>query len=160
MLTGGSLVRLDSGLLHVTGVLSMASLLKSDNLGKLLIRITVGGLMLFHGVSKLLHGVGGVENILVARGWPGPIAYGVYLAEIIAPILIIVGFRTRLAALIVALEMILAIVLAHSKSVFALKAAGGGWAIELEVFFLLASVALFFMGAGSYAASKGRSVWD
>ena len=138
----------------------MASLLRSDNTGKLLVRLAVGGLMLFHGIFKLTHGVGFIQGMLAAHGLPGFIAYGVYVGEILAPILVIIGFRTRLAALIVAFDMVMAIWLAHAANVFKVKESGGGWGIELEVFYLLAAVALFFMGAGQYAVSKGKSVWD
>jgi putative oxidoreductase len=138
----------------------MAAVLKSDNLGKLLLRLAVGGLMLFHGVYKIMHGIGGIQGMLAGRGWPGYIAYGLYVAEILAPILIIIGLRARLAALVVALDMVVAIWLAHAANLFAIKEAGGAWAIEIEVFYLLASLAIFFAGGGAYSVSKGRSVWD
>jgi putative oxidoreductase len=138
----------------------MASMLKSDNLGKLLLRIAVGGLLIFHGIFKVTHGIGFIEGMLAGRGWPGYIAYGVYVAEILAPILIIIGLRTRLVALVVAIDMVMAIWLAHAASVFAVKEAGGAWAIEIEVFYLVASLALFFTGGGQYSVSKGQGVWD
>ncbi len=114
--------------------------------------------MLFHGISKLTHGIGFIEGLLAARGWPGFIAYGVYLGEILAPLLIIVGWKTRLAALVVAIDMIAAIWLAHASNIFMVKEAGGAYAIEIEVFYLLSSLALFFMGGGQYSVSKGT--WD
>jgi putative oxidoreductase len=45
-------------------------LLSHDDFGKLLLRLAVGGLMLFHGLHKLFDGVG-VSNMLVAKGLPG-----------------------------------------------------------------------------------------
>ena len=138
----------------------MASMLKSDNLGKLLLRVAVGGLMIFHGFFKLTHGIGFIEGMLAGRGWPGYIAYGVYVGEILAPVLIIIGLRTRLAALVVAIDMIMAIWLAHAGNLFTVKEAGGAWAIEIEAFYLLASLAIFFAGGGQYSVSKGRNVWD
>ena len=138
----------------------MASVLKSDNLAKLLVRLAVGGLMLFHGISKLTHGISFIEGILAARGWPGFIAYGVYLGEIVAPILIIVGWKTRIAALVVAIDMIFAIWLAHASNIFMIREPGGAYAIEIEAFYLLTSLALFFMGGGQYSVSRGRTAWD
>ncbi len=126
----------------------MASTLKSDNTAKLLIRLAVGGLMLFHGIFKLTHGIGFIEGMLAAKGLPGYIAYGIYLAEVLAPLLIIVGWKTRLAALVVAIDMIAAIWLAHAGGIFAVKEAGGAYAIEIEAFYLLTSLALFFRGGG------------
>jgi putative oxidoreductase len=138
----------------------MASFLKSDNIGKLLVRIAVGGLMLFHGIFKLTHGIGFIEGVLAGRGLPGYVAYGVYLGEILAPILILVGFRTRLAALVVVIDMAAAIWLVHAGNILQVKEAGGAWGIELEAIYLLGSLALFYMGGGQYSVSKGRSVWD
>jgi putative oxidoreductase len=138
----------------------MGSALKSDNAGKLLLRLAVGGLMIFHGIAKLTHGIGFIEGMLAGRGWPGYIAYGVYLGEILAPILIIIGFKTRIAALIVAIDMVAAIWLAHASNILQIKEAGGAWAIEIEVFYLLGSLALFFIGGGQYSVSRGRSAWD
>jgi putative oxidoreductase len=138
----------------------MASALKSDNLGKLLLRFAVGGLMLFHGFSKVVHGIGFIEGLLAVRGWPSYIAYGVYLAEIVAPILILLGWRTRIAALFVAFDMVMAIWLVHSAGIFAVKGGGGAWGIELEAFYLLGALALFFIGGGQYSVSKGSNAWD
>lgn len=138
----------------------MASALRSDNTAKLLIRLAVGGLMLFHGIFKVTHGIGFIEGMLAARGWPAYIAYGVYAGEVLAPLLIIVGWKTRFAALVVAIDMVVAIWLAHAANIFAIKEAGGAYAIEIEVFYLLTSLALFFMGAGQYSVSKGRGTWD
>lgn len=50
--------------------------LRNQDLGLLVLRISVGGLLLFHGVAKLLHGVGFIEGMLAALGLPGFIAYG------------------------------------------------------------------------------------
>lgn len=138
----------------------MASALKSDNLGKLLLRFAVGGLMIFHGIFKLTHGIAFIDGLLTARGWPAFIGYGVYVGEIIAPILILIGWRTRIAAFIVAVDMVMAVWLAHSTALFTVKEAGGAWGIELEAFYLLAALALFFLGGGQYSVSKGSNAWD
>ena len=135
-------------------------MLKSDNLAKLLLRVAVGGLMIFHGFFKLTHGIGAIEGMLTGRGWPGYFAYAVYVGEILAPILIIIGLRTRLAALVVAIDMVVAIWLVHAANLFTVKETGGAWAIEIEAFCLLASLAIFFAGGGQYSVSRGRNVWD
>ncbi len=59
--------------------------------GKLALRLTFGGLMLFHGVAKIQHGVGWIADALQQQGLPAFIAYGVYVGEILAPILIVFG---------------------------------------------------------------------
>ena len=138
----------------------MFNFTRSEDIGKLLLRITVGGLLLFHGMWKLTHGVEAVKGLLAVNSLPGFLAYGLYIAEVIAPILIIVGFWTRLAALVIAFDMIMAIALVFKQQIFSVKEMGGGWAIELEAFFLLASVALFFTGGGKFSVTGGRGKWD
>jgi starvation-inducible DNA-binding protein len=71
-----------------------------EDLGKLLLRVLVAGLMLFHGVDKLLHGPGHVQADLSAHGLPGVIAYGAYVGEVLAPTLILAGVWTRVAAVV------------------------------------------------------------
>lgn len=59
--------------------------LSHEDAGKLLLRLAVGGLMLFHGLHKLIDGVDGISGMLVAKGLPGFIAYGVLVGEVVAP---------------------------------------------------------------------------
>lgn len=131
---------------------------KSYNTGLLLLRLTLGVLMLFHGIAKLSKGVGGISDMLAGHGFPVFLAYGVFIGEIIAPVLVIIGYRTRLAALIFAVNMLVAVLLAHSGDVFALSRSGA-WAIELIGLYFFGALSLFFMGGGNYAVSSGRW-WD
>ncbi len=62
--------------------------LSHEDAGKLLLRLAVGGLMLFHGLHKLLDGVDGISGMLAAKGLPGFIAYGVLVGEVVAPCLL------------------------------------------------------------------------
>jgi putative oxidoreductase len=96
--------------------------------------------------------------MLQAKGIPGFVAYGAVIGEVLAPLLIIVGFRTKIAALLMAFTMVIAVVLVHSNHLFALSPTGG-WAIELPALYFFASIALFFSGAGRIAISKS-SKWD
>jgi putative oxidoreductase len=131
----------------------------SEDLGKLLLRLSVGGMMLFHGISKLMHGVDFVVKQFQEHGLPGALAYTAYLGEVVAPLLILVGFLTRPAALLVAITMTVAISLVHRGDVFKLGPAGG-WALELQALYLLGALALCFLGAGKYSLSRGRGAWD
>ena len=58
---------------------------KNTDLGLLILRIAVGGLMLQHGIAKL-NGVSNIKGMLFATGLPAFSAYGVYITEIVAPI--------------------------------------------------------------------------
>jgi putative oxidoreductase len=133
---------------------------KSDDLGKLLLRISVGLVLVFHGYSKILSGVEWLKPLVAGLGLPGFLAYGVFLGEVVAPIMVILGIRTRIAALVMVINMVMAIVIAHRNQIFSLKEAGGGWAIELDALILLGALALFFLGGGRYGVGRGKSAWD
>ena len=121
--------------------------------GKLLLLLAVGGLMLFHGLHKAIDGVDGIAGMLVAKGLPGFIAYGVLVGEVIAPILIILGILTRPAALVLAFTMVVAWLMVGTGKTFALDAVGA-WAIESLVYFFVGALAVAFLGAGRYAVVR------
>ncbi len=125
-----------------------------DDLGRLLLRVTLGGLMLLHGLSKLAHGIEHIVEMVRSHGLPGFVAYGVFLGEAVAPILVILGLYTRPAALVMAVNMVVAILLAHTAIVGHLGG-GGGWAIELQVRYLAGSLAVALLGGGRLSVSKG-----
>lgn len=126
------------------------SALSKDDIGKLLLRLSVGGLMLFHGLHKLFGGVDGIAGMLAAHGIPGFVAYGVLLGEVVAPVLIILGVLTRLSALGLAFTMVVAWLLVGLNNTFMLDKVGA-WAIESLVYFFVAALAIAFLGAGRYA---------
>lgn len=126
----------------------------SNDIAKLILRLTVGGLMIFHGVAKLIHGIPWLGATVTGAGLPEFVKYGVYLGEIVGPLLLISGYRARIGALLVVADMLFALFLVHSHQIYTLNQ-GGGWAIELPAFYLLASLAVFFAGAGRYALGKG-----
>lgn len=128
--------------------------------GKLLLRLTVGGLMLFHGINKLRHGTGFIEGTLQAHHLPVWIAYGVFIGEVVAPILLILGLWTRIAALVVAFDMVMAFYLAASATAFTLQKQTGAPGGEVLFFYLLASIAIALLGSGRYAVSRGKGRWD
>lgn len=127
--------------------------LACDDLGKLLLRLAVGGLMLFHGLHKLFGGVGFISGMLVEKGLPGFIAYGVLIGEVVAPVLIVLGLFTRPAALVLAFTMVIAWLMVGTGKTFALDAVGA-WAIESLVYFFIGALAVAFLGAGRYAVGK------
>ena len=131
-------------------------LVQSDNLAKLLLRLTVGGLMIFHGISKILHGVEWMGPLVSGVGLPEFVKYGAYLGEGLGPALLILGYRTRIGALLVMADMLMAIVLVHRHQIFSLGPAGG-WAIELPALYLLAALAVFFAGPGKYSIGGGKT---
>lgn len=125
----------------------------SDDIGKLLLRLTLGVFMLFHGYAKIVKGVSGIEASLISAGWPGWVAYGVYIGEIVAPLLIILGFYARIGGLIIVVNMVFAIFLSHASQLFDLGRSGG-WALELQGFFLLTGLVVAFIGPGRFAINR------
>jgi putative oxidoreductase len=138
----------------------MSILAKHENGGKLILRLMIGFCLLLHGISKLKGGVGWLTGMLAENGLPGFIAYGVYIGEVVAPILLIVGIFSRPAGLVVAFNMLVAVLLVRRADMFVLSEQGGGWAIELEMLFLLGGLAIYCLGSGKYALSRGRGKWD
>lgn len=130
---------------------------RSDDTGKLILRLALGILILLHGVAKLSSGVSGVGNMLASHGLPSALAYLVYVGEIVAPVLLIIGLYTRPAAWIVAINMVVAIWLVHTKELFTLGKSGG-WSLELQGMFLFAAIAVALLGAGriSVGGSSGK----
>jgi putative oxidoreductase len=124
----------------------------SDDIGKLVLRLTTGILMLFHGVAKALHtdSLSFIQTRLADFGLPQLIAYGVYVGEILAPAMVILGIFSRIGGLIIVGNMVFAIMLAHSAHLFLLTE-HGGWRLELQGFYLLCGLAIAFMGSGKFA---------
>lgn len=104
-----------------------------------LLRVTLAVLMLFHGWAKIIHGVGGIESMLLKAGLPGWLAYGVYLGEVVAPLLMLVGLWVVPAALVMVCSMLFALFLAHSGQFLTLNSSGG-WTLELQAFFLICPI--------------------
>ena len=127
--------------------------LQSDDTGKLVLRLTLGILMLLHGIAKMQNpeaSMAGIGKMLAAHGLPAFVAYGAYIGEVLAALMIILGAFTRIGALLIVANMIFAIWLAHANDIFTLGKQGG-WAIELQGFYLFCGVALYFLGSGRYA---------
>lgn len=116
--------------------------------------------MLLHGMSKLGRGVAGIERMLVEHGLPGAIAYGVYLGEVVAPVMMILGLGSRIGGALLAATMLFAVGLAHADDVLALSDRTGAWGIELQALYLVGGVCVALLGAGRYSVSRGRGRFD
>ena len=128
-----------------------------DDAGKLVLRVVLAAMLLFHGISKLHNGIGFVADMLAKAGLPAVIGYGVYIGEVVAPLLILFGLFTRPAALVVAINMIVAVLLVHTSQFFTTNDTGG-WALELQGMFFFTALAIALLGAGRYSVggSNGR----
>jgi putative oxidoreductase len=131
----------------------------TDDIAKLLLRVVLGLLILCHGIAKLKGGPGFVLDVVSKAGLPSVIAYLVYIGEVIAPLLLIIGLFTRLAALIVAVNMIFAVSLVHTGQIFTMSQSGG-WALELQGMYLIAAIVVALLGAGRYSAGGVSGRWN
>lgn len=139
-------------------ILEHAIFKKNIDLGILVTRLSIGILMLLHGIFKLQNGIGMIEGMITEAGLPAFIAYGVYLGEVIAPIFIILGLGTRLAAIVFAGNCLVAALMVHLNDIVSLTGTGG-WGVELLGLYFFGAVALIFTGGGKYALSR-KYIWD
>lgn len=130
-----------------------------DDFGKLLLRLALGVLIVLHGVNKIHSGVDSIDRMLLAQGLPAAMAYLVYLGEIVAPLLLLAGFFTRAAAVMVAINMLFAIGLAHVKDLTTMTSQGG-WKLELQAMYLLTAVAIALLGAGRYGLGGAQGKYN
>jgi putative oxidoreductase len=131
----------------------------SQDLGKFLLRATLAVLILFHGVSKILTGIESIIGMIVHVGLPPAIAYLVYIGEVLAPVLVLVGVWTRPAALVIAINMSVAVFLVHTSQVFTLTKTGG-WALELQGMYFVAALAVMLLGAGRFSIAGTAGKWN
>ena len=125
----------------------------SDDLGKLILRLTLGILVLLHGIAKLKGGIGFLTPALTEVGLPAWFAYGVYIGEVLAPLMVILGLFTRTGAFIIFVNMLFAIFLKHMPDIISFSKSGG-WALELQGMFLFTALALAFMTPGRYGITR------
>lgn len=129
----------------------------SSDLARLILRLVLGALILLHGIYKLRHGVDFIGGMLAHAGLPRFIAYGVYIGEVLAPVLLIAGIWTRAGAFIIVFNMVVAVALAHRTQLTGLNETGG-WTMELQAMYLFTALAVLLLGAGRYSVggSAGR----
>jgi putative oxidoreductase len=125
----------------------------TEDVGKLVLRLALGTLILLHGIAKIKSGVASIVPGLEGIGLPPWFAYGVYIGEIVAPIMVIVGLFARTGAFIIFVNMIFAILLVHRNELFTLGKQGG-WALELQGMFLFTALALVLMSPGRYSVTR------
>jgi putative oxidoreductase len=119
----------------------------TNNIGLLLLRVGFGGMMLTHGIPKLLKmlsgdfsfgdpiGIGATPTLILA-----------VICEVFFPILVIIGFKTRLAAIPVILTMASAAFIVHAADPWGVK--------EMAILYLIAFTAIVLLGPGKYSVDK------
>jgi putative oxidoreductase len=116
-----------------------------NEIGALILRVTLGALFLIHGIVKFQ---GGIENIVgwfESIGLPGFMAYGVASVEIIGGITLIIGLATRFISALFALLMIGATL----KVKLAVGLLGNGQMAGYELDLAFLAIALYLVISGS-----------
>lgn len=121
-------------------------------LGPFVTRVALGIVLLMHGVylKLVVYTLPGTASFFASIGLPGWSAYLVFAIEAIAGVALIVGYRTRLAAL-AALPVLIGATWTHAASGWLFTNSGGGW--EYPAFLAAAALAQFFAGPGAFALS-------
>ena len=130
-----------------------------EDTAKLLLRLTLGLLMLLHGIGKITGGIDPILGMVAKTGLPAAFGYAVYVGEVVAPLLLIVGAWTRAAAVVLAINMVVAVALVHMAQLATLSPTGG-WALELQGFYLAVALAIALLGAGRYSAGGIDGRWN
>ncbi|MEO0572506.1 MAG: DoxX family protein [Bacteroidota bacterium] len=133
----------------------MKTIKKNLDLGILILRVIVSGLLLLHGFGNLTSGYTFIKSMMMQSGLPEFFSYGAFIGEIVAPLFIMLGYKERLASLFVAATIVVAILTTHASEIFALNQFGG-WAIELQAFYFFGAIAIFFTGGGKYTLTTNR----
>lgn len=125
----------------------------SHDIAKLILRLSVGIMILFHGIHKIIHGIAPIKQLTINASLPEVLAYGVYVGEVVMPILIILGAYARVASAILAINMTMAIYLAYGKSIFSLNE-HGGISFELPLLYLISALMIALLGSGKFALNS------
>lgn len=123
---------------------------KVQGWGLAILRVVVGAVFFVHGFQKLfLMGFGGVADMMEGIGVPTPglFAVVVTLVELLGGLALILGLFTRLAAVSLAVDMLVATLTVHMPNGFSVQ--NGGY--EFTLVLLAASVALAVAGPGEAA---------
>lgn len=119
------------------------------HLGLAILRITISAMFLTHGIPKI--------KMLFADtiSFPDPLGVGattslllVLIGEVIAPIFVFVGYKTKLACIPPIITMLVAFLFVHFNDPFGKQ--------EKALFYLLAFVVIFISGPGKYSIDKNE----
>lgn len=129
--------------------------MKNFDLGILFARLGLGVCLFMHGFAKILHGIGGVKSILTKAGLPEIVAYGSYIGEVVAPLMIILGVFSRIGALLIIGTNLTIMYAYHDGLGNLLELTNvGGFKAEILYLYIALSLCIIFNGSGKYAIRK------
>ncbi|MEH7381105.1 DoxX family protein [Bacillus sp. JJ1533] len=127
-------------------------MVQKNEIGALILRITLGILFFIHGLVKFQGGIENTVGWFVSINIPGFMAYVVALLELIGGIALIIGFATRLVSILFALLMVGATITA--KLPVGILGNGQMAGYELDLAFLAIAVYLAINGSKLLSISR------
>ena len=129
--------------------LNLSPLARLAGLAPLAVRLIVGSIMFAHGLQKLQGGPGNFAQGLAGMGVPLPVlmAYVVTLVEVVGGLLLIVGLLSRLSALLLTINLTVAVLLVKTGVGF-LSPQGGGVGAEFDLALIAGLLVILFAGPG------------
>lgn len=117
---------------------------KNQSIASLVLRVAFGGMMLTHGYGKFINLISG------NHGFPDPFGIGALpsllftvFGEFVCPILLILGYKTKLASIPPSVVMLVAAFMIHWSDPWSKK--------EFPLLYLAGYIAIYFLGAGKYS---------
>ena len=123
---------------------------------KLLVRVTVGAMILFHTYGVVM-GEQAIRDTLARWGIPLELVWTCLIFEGIGPIMVILGIYARIGAWLMVFWMVMAFLLAHVDTghLTEFDPVRNAWRVEGPFFFLILSIVVALQGAGRYSLNIG-----
>ena len=129
---------------------------RTRDLSYLIVRMTSGGMLLVHGLSKVLNrSIDGFASSTLAQNGlepTVPLAYAVFFLETVGAVCIILGLFTRAFAAAIGIQFLIIVLHIHWGRGFGWNQPGGGW--EYPLFWGLMWVAIGLRGGGPYSLDR------
>lgn len=139
---------------HLCPMSSVPTSTSSAAWGIALLRVSLGVMWISHALLKLLvFTLPGTAQFFTSIGFPGFLAYPVFVVELVGGLALLLGIYARQAAL--ALVPVMAVAAwVHVPNGWVHTSAGGGW--EYPVFLIVASIVLWLLGDGAGAVRRSN----
>lgn len=123
-------------------------MIRNIDFGLLILRVGLAGMLLTHGIPKFLEFIGGNMSVVGDPIGIGALISSILaiLAEFIAPVLVLIGLKTRMAAILVMIMMAVAAFAVHAGDPFSVK--------EKALLYLIGFTVIALMGAGKISVDK------
>jgi putative oxidoreductase len=139
--------------------LALSPLNKLAELAPLILRVVLGTIMAAHGLQKLQAGPANFGAFLGQMGVPLPtlMGYVVTFVELVGAVLLIVGLLSRLAALVLTIDLVVAISLVKVHVGF-LSPPQGGAGAELDLALIAGFLAILLAGPGRLSVDGAQGI--